>query len=486
MNINKFRYAFILIVLLNFSTLSYCNNVFHKHGYSIWLPDGWVEIPAGVIESAEHELAKHQLFLPQLHSDCGFQIHKKNNWFEYPYILIRIDNTERLSKNKILKLKKSYMQEAVNQLDIASSLILDSQIEETNYDENSNIMWVQFTSNVLGIGQVSSMSGMIFTEQGYIQITGYSLKNDYISNKQIFQTVINSVVLDNELQYTYKWQDRLDDMRDINWEIIAGKFFVIALIVSLPAIIYRIRKNNYKRRIIKTVNFVKNIRNINGSNSEQTYKYSLIALGLSLLISWYLFLKEMDSLSIEPGDSIGGVWIGSFAYINYNYVDSASILAFVALFFILYKILYVIILERSIYSRILSDIELRYLNIYNFHLPSVNKTQESVYNIACSVIFEVSRDNNLTSDDLIYILQSLKANNKIKPILFPKEINDENLAYYGLLYKFYNDFRARNYKPLASTILAIKNLQSEISLEEINRIAQECQEFPIVGFEANL
>ena len=51
-----------------------------KKGFSISLPDGWVEIPRDVIDSSEKEIARIAPNANAQHYDYGFQLDSSKNW----------------------------------------------------------------------------------------------------------------------------------------------------------------------------------------------------------------------------------------------------------------------------------------------------------------------------------------------------------------------------------------------------------------------
>ena len=63
--------------------------------FTIRLPAGWREIPKDVIDTQFKAMAELAPQLPRQTYDCGFQLDASSRWFQYPYILVQVQNTGR-------------------------------------------------------------------------------------------------------------------------------------------------------------------------------------------------------------------------------------------------------------------------------------------------------------------------------------------------------------------------------------------------------
>ena len=63
---------------------------FHSssYGYTIDVPQGWVQIPQKVLQEMVRALQKQKGSAVVIY-DTGFQLDSANRWFEYPYVLIQ-------------------------------------------------------------------------------------------------------------------------------------------------------------------------------------------------------------------------------------------------------------------------------------------------------------------------------------------------------------------------------------------------------------
>jgi hypothetical protein len=87
-----------------------------KTGFSISPPPGWREIPTDVIAACEKDIARKAPNAPSQHYDYGFQPADSKTWFDYPYILIQVRESGRLSERQLGALEGCSMEDRVNQL----------------------------------------------------------------------------------------------------------------------------------------------------------------------------------------------------------------------------------------------------------------------------------------------------------------------------------------------------------------------------------
>ena len=99
-----------------------------------------------------------------------------------------------------------------------------------HYDKGAKIIWLRMESNIVNVGPMSSLSGMILTEKGVIPVIGFSLKNDFSTYEPVFRSSTISVVPSQELTYKPKWSDNLPAVvRGIDWEKAQEKAYTGAI-----------------------------------------------------------------------------------------------------------------------------------------------------------------------------------------------------------------------------------------------------------------
>ena len=235
-------YVFLIVTCVGVSIAS--GSELKKNGFSISLPDGWVEVPRDVIDSYEKEMARLLPNAQPQHYDYVFQLESSKNWFEYPYILVQVKNTGRIPESQLEKLEGYPVQESLDkQKKTVGSIMSNIQVGKVVYDKQNKIIWMRIESNVVDIGPISGISGMIPTEMGVIQVAGYSLKKSYLTYESTLQSVAKSVSPNLGLAYKPSWSDSLPPIvAGIDWEMVAGKAIAFAIIGGIIGLITASKK----------------------------------------------------------------------------------------------------------------------------------------------------------------------------------------------------------------------------------------------------
>lgn len=119
----------------------------------------------------------------------------------------------------------------------------DIQTGKMVYDKQTKMFWMRIEANIQNMGPISGISGMIPTENGLIQVIGYSHREDYPTYEAIFQSVALSVSPESWLAYKPKWSDKLPSaVTGIDWEKVAGKAVAGAIIGGIIALLAALRK----------------------------------------------------------------------------------------------------------------------------------------------------------------------------------------------------------------------------------------------------
>lgn len=232
--------GFLLLIVALFSTSDvYGAEKIQKDGFTISLPDGWIEIPRDAIDSYEKKMAA---LLPNeqvQHYDYGFQLRSAKNWLEYPYVLILVNNSGRIPKSQLEKLEGFSMEKTVDdQREKFRAVMSDIQMGKMVYDDKYKMIWMHMEFNVREVGPVSAILGMVLTENGYIQANGYCRKDDFPAHEAVFHSIATSITPDPSLAYKQKWTDSLPAaVTGIDWGKVAGRALVGAIIGGMIALI---------------------------------------------------------------------------------------------------------------------------------------------------------------------------------------------------------------------------------------------------------
>ncbi|HQO64585.1 MAG TPA: hypothetical protein PK528_13320 [Syntrophorhabdus sp.] len=234
----------MVLVLLSLSSTAYCDIHYQKDGFSITLPDGWIEIPRDVLDDIRKEVNK--LAKSDQHCDYAFQPETSKYWFEYPYILVQVDNSGRIPEKQLQDFENYPFQKSLDETrKKMKSITSELELGKTYYDEPNRICWFKLRSEVINIGTILGLSGLIPTEKGYIQVMGYSLRDDLAHIEPTIESVVLSVKPDPNLVYAPKIYDDLSlPLTRTDWKKVGSKVLAGAIIAGIFGIVMRHRKKN--------------------------------------------------------------------------------------------------------------------------------------------------------------------------------------------------------------------------------------------------
>lgn len=239
MRLKRLESLFFFLIIMTISSIAYGEVKIEKNGYVISLPDEWIEIPSEVLEKYEKMVSVLAPNAKKQHYDCGFQLSGKENWLDYPYVIIQVKNTGRITESELAKIQDFSMQKTLDEEGKNFSAVMSNiQAGDMIYDKENKIIWMRVEADVKEIGPISGISGMILTEKGLIQVNAYSLKEDYATYEPVFRSIVKSVTPSPELAYKSKWFDSLPvSLTGINWGKVGSKAVGGAIIAGIIALI---------------------------------------------------------------------------------------------------------------------------------------------------------------------------------------------------------------------------------------------------------
>jgi len=214
-----------------------------KPEVTVDVPDGWVEVPPEVLQAFHAEL-KRQAPLAQVPKyDYAFQEAAGPPWLNYPYVLVKVTPTGRPTEHDLETLPSIDLNAKVRERgDDWGKIMKDSSLGQMRYDKSANVVWISSKSNVATIGPVTGISGVIPTEQGFVELHGYAKESDFPQYLPTFQRIITGARVAPHLLYRPRWTDKLGPFARFDfkqWGFALAVGALIAIFVS----IYRRRQN---------------------------------------------------------------------------------------------------------------------------------------------------------------------------------------------------------------------------------------------------
>ena len=236
---------FIPAILFSLDNPALCENKldFKKieipnEGFSISMPLNWIEIPFDELRNFSTIITEEHPEITPQNFKYGFQSKFEDNWFELPYVLIKIENVGKIPLNTFSNLSKikDEIDNKLNQKE--SSLALQElKFAEMYFDSTNYILWSIFSNETDEFGKVKGLTGGYLTEKGLIGISCYSKESEFSFYLPIFERIINSVNIAENLKY-HNPSGYSSKFKNVDW----SKVIVAAIIGILLTIFYSYRK----------------------------------------------------------------------------------------------------------------------------------------------------------------------------------------------------------------------------------------------------
>ena len=203
-----------------------------KDGFTVYMPEGWIEIPAKVLQEYSESAAN---LIPQVEKqifDYGFQYGNPDKWFSYPYILIQVNRSGRIPEGELknYRLAETMMKEEIEVVqNKMAGIVSGARQGETIYDPSNHILWTTMTVEVENIGKIFSIIALKLTEFGFIQIMGYSKEAAGQEFLPAFKEIASNISLNPDIAY----KRRLIEDTPIIGKINIGKVIRAAVIWAI-------------------------------------------------------------------------------------------------------------------------------------------------------------------------------------------------------------------------------------------------------------
>jgi hypothetical protein len=211
------------------------------------IPDGWVEVPAQVLQQF-HEEMKRQAPLAQVPKyDYAFQSAAGPPWLAYPYLLVKVTPTGRPTEHDLETLPTINLDDEVRaQQDAWSKIMKQTSLGKMRYDKATNIVWIPSQSQVVGIGAVTGLSGVIPTEQGFVELHAYALASDFPARAATFEKLITGAKIAPDLLYKPRWSDKLGPAAGLfdSKSLLSRLAILIVIGILVAVFVGRRRKQN--------------------------------------------------------------------------------------------------------------------------------------------------------------------------------------------------------------------------------------------------
>jgi hypothetical protein len=199
-------------------------------GVALNLPIDWQTIPPDIIQRYNDAVASASTNPAQARRAMNYVYaaqRKAEDYFMYPYLLVQILKTGRISEAQLKSLPSDAFREGIaegkEEIKGFFSVIQGFKINTPIYDPTTKRIWLEVSSTVSGLGSVHGLQAMIPTETGFVEIDMYSKEGDFTSWAPLFRTIGTNVELSPSIAYQPRWTDDptiswiIGTAQTINW-----------------------------------------------------------------------------------------------------------------------------------------------------------------------------------------------------------------------------------------------------------------------------
>ncbi len=205
--------------------------VFSSDGVTLTMRPGWIQIPPEQVQRVREELQQQAPKVKIPVFDYAYQ-EASDEWFSYPYVLITIHRTGRISERDLESWAKVDLTSAVDKVaKSASSVMTDASAGHMRYDESARVVWQEIETNLVDNQKIRGITAIIPTEFGLVRVHGYSRDADYARFAASFQRLIAEASIEETVRYKPHASDSLPGwVRDLGTPEVVKRALIGAIL----------------------------------------------------------------------------------------------------------------------------------------------------------------------------------------------------------------------------------------------------------------
>ncbi len=204
----------LLLILFFLSNIIVCSNSRKHNDFDMYLPDSWMKLSKETVEFLVTEKNYPSKISGNDNFDYLYQLKSNDTLFSTPYILVCLNNSERLRRGEL----KSYGSKFYK------------------YDPATDYLWKY---------NESSLEVIIPTEKGTINVFCYSTKENFPLIKNDFKRIVNSIFVNPDIKYSSNFLLDIPYLEKFIKSINTTNIFFLTIIIAL-LLSRRIQKKTVK------------------------------------------------------------------------------------------------------------------------------------------------------------------------------------------------------------------------------------------------
>lgn len=172
-----------------------------QDGFQLNLPDDWTQVPQKVLQKKNKELARED---KKMVYDYAFQV-KERDSLRLPYILVRINNERRVSKDNIAKINQSIiknMEQAQNSKRFNVNILQKKKIPQ----KHMFLVRSDFTSK--SKWDIRIDYAQFYTQKGILQFSFFCSRKEVPQYEPHFLKAVKNLQLAPGMEYEETWTEK--------------------------------------------------------------------------------------------------------------------------------------------------------------------------------------------------------------------------------------------------------------------------------------
>jgi uncharacterized membrane-anchored protein len=185
------------------------------HGYSLVVPDDWIQVPPEVVEQVTSMLmTKDAQAAAIVAYDAVFQPRSNPNWLAYPYVMVQPLNYAKLGVGRqinedefaqvIRQMTGQGLEQGIEKNVNAEfrSLLSNPQVKPPQLDVASRRFTWEIAMDVVGVGPVRGRLMGYFGKEALIQVAFYAQADQWDRHAAAGDAILNSFAFDPDKAYS--------------------------------------------------------------------------------------------------------------------------------------------------------------------------------------------------------------------------------------------------------------------------------------------
>lgn len=177
--------------------------------FSIDLPDGWLQVPADILDEFSLKNESISSNAPAQYYDYGYQAEAPNGrWLSYPYVLVQVRPIGRIPSSELARYQKL-------SAEVEEFTLPEVSVGDAVYDKENQTLWSTLATHTDDGTPVKALVAVKLTEVGYIRLMGCTTEDTFGEYESIFREAFSLLGIDESIAYKPQVADAIPSVGGI-------------------------------------------------------------------------------------------------------------------------------------------------------------------------------------------------------------------------------------------------------------------------------